>query len=422
METLLHYVWKYRLYEPDSFMTTDGEELEIVDPGIYNTDAGPDFFNAKIRIGNRVWAGNVEIHRSSDDWYKHRHEVDEAYCSVILHVVETVTGQPVADAKGRSIPQWVMRVPEKIRRSYDYLLEREDPMPCRFFLSELNPIYLSSWKDALFSERLERKTTAIFELLETYNNDWNEVFYITLARSFGFGINSDAFERLAKSLPLRYLAKHADSVFQTEALFLGQAGQLEIAYPDDSYYCELQREYEFLRKKYDLQPMFGFLFKSLRIRPNNFPHIKIVQLAELIRNCSHLFASVLDVKRPEDYAPLFITNVSPYWLTHYQFGKESAKRPKSLGTSSIRILLINTVAPILFAYGKRNNEAIRERAIRLLEFLPVEENRIVSDFVEAGMPCRNAYDSQAVIQLRREYCEKKKCIYCRIGFKMMVRE
>lgn len=294
-------------------------------------------------------------------------------------------------------------------------------MPCRFFIHELNPVYLSAWKDALLSERLERKTGTIFELLDVYGNDWNEVFYITLARSFGFGINSDAFERLAKSLPLKYIAKHADSIVQVEALFLGQAGLLDISYPDDKYYYELQREYLFLRKKYGLQPLEGFLFKSLRLRPNNFPHIKIVQLAELIRNCAHLFSAVLGVKSPEDYAPLLITNVSHYWLTHYQFGKESPKRPKSLSTSSIRILLINTVAPILFAYGKKNDELVQERAIRLLDFLPAEENRIVADFADAGMPCRNASESQAVIQLRREYCEKKKCIYCRIGFKMLVK-
>lgn len=420
MESLLHYVWRYKLYPAGTLQTIQGFSLEIIDPGIYNTNAGPDFFNAKIKIDNRIWVGNVEIHCRASDWYRHNHEKDKAYESVILHVVE-VSDKEVENKKKQIIPQWEMPVSKYIRDNYHTLIHSTLEIPCSSKLINIDSIYISDWKNALLSERLERKTNSIQLYLEQYKNDWNEVFYITLARYFGFGINNDIFERLAKSLPLYCIGKHADSSFQVEALFFGQAGLLEESI-EDEYYRSLQKEYLFLRKKYKLNPLEAHNFKSLRMRPNNFPHIKIAQLANLVRSVPQLFSKLLIVNNIRDYAPFFISELPEYWMTHYLFGKESPRKPKVLGNSAIQILLINVLVPILFAYGKEKGSIVyMEKAFQLLESLPPERNHIITNYSQIGLKANNAADTQAIIQLKKEYCEKKKCIYCRIGFRLLAK-
>ncbi|MDR1526347.1 MAG: DUF2851 family protein [Dysgonamonadaceae bacterium] len=423
MERLLHYVWKHRLYGSGDFKTSEGARLEIIDPGTHNTDAGPDFFNAKIKLDGKLWAGNVEIHTYASDWYKHRHNNDKAYNSVILHVVEHLDESRIDNLLGSPIPQWMMPIPETIRENYLYLANHDCPIPCLNRIREIPEIYWMDWKNALTAERLERKTQTIFQLLQNYSDDWNEVLYITLARNFGFGINNDAFERLAKSLPLRYILKHSDSPHQVEALFLGQAGLLEEEIPDDDYYRSLQQEYRFLGKKYELHPLDASLFKSLRIRPNNFPHIKIIQLAGFTGAGQNLFSRILEKETIRDFQSLFFSDVPAYWETHYRFGKSSPRRKKSLGLSAIHILLINTVIPVLFAYGKKKNrEEWMQKAFDLLEAIPSEKNHIVYPFIHAGVKSAHAGDSQALIQLRKEYCDRKKCIFCRIGHRLLARE
>ncbi|MDR2843104.1 MAG: DUF2851 family protein [Candidatus Symbiothrix sp.] len=420
MESLLHYVWKYKLYVSGNLKTTDGIPLEIIDPGIYNTNAGPDFFNAKIKLDDKLWAGNVEIHTSASDWYKHKHDVDKAYNSVILHVVEVLDTTNVHDQSGRTLPQWILQVPEYVKENYQYLLNREQAIPCLSRTHELPEIYWSDWKIALTYERLERKIQTIFQLLHDHHGDWNEVFYITLARNFGFGINNDAFERLAKSLPFKYILKHNDSPVQIEALFLGQAGLLEEDAVEDDYYRLLQREYQFLSQKYGLQALESSLFKSLRIRPNNFPHIKLVQLAGFVGKQQTLFSQLLEKEGLKEFQSLFFSNVSNYWESHYHFSKESPKHKKGLGLSAIHILLINTVVPLLFAYGKKKNQDIFiNKALDLLEAIPPEKNHIVTAFTRYGIKVEHAGDTQALIQLKTNYCEPKKCIFCRIGHKLL---
>jgi hypothetical protein len=422
METLLHYVWKYKLYESGNLVTSNGKILEIIDPGVHNLNAGPDFFNAKIKMNGEIWAGNVEIHTTASDWYKHRHYEDKAYNSVVLHVVEFLDVSDVFDRSGRSVPQWIMKIPEHIKTSYQFLLSSDLSVPCLCKIREIPEIYLSDWKNALLTERLERKTNALLHLLNEYKDDWNEVFYITLARNFGFGINNDAFERLAKSLPLKIVIKHHDSPAQIEALFLGQAGLLEEENTGNEYYTQLRKEYFFLRKKYKLKTLEPYIFKNLRIRPNNFPHIKILQLAGIISKKQGLFAQILEIAEDEKLHSLFVTELSEYWLTHYHFEKVSVKKSKYLGMQAKQILLINVVVPLFFAYGKKkNSEQPTERAIRLLESLKPENNYIITLFSQAGINAANACDTQALIQLRREYCEKKKCIFCRIGHKLLAK-
>lgn len=418
-EQLLHYVWKFRLFPPGSLETVDGQKVEVIDPGIQNRDAGPDFFNAKISIGDRLWAGNVEIHRSSDEWMKHGHHHDKAYNSVILHLSERVNNE-VMNERGQLIPQCVLTVPEDIRRNADYLLYSNNRIPCKMFLPSLPEPMISSWLGVLSVERLERKTNHIFTHLARYNHSWDEVFYILLSRNFGFGLNADEFENLALSLPFNYIQKHSDNLFQVEALMFGQAGMLEDAVMNDEYYSRLHREYAFLKAKYGLKNGDGFLFKSMRIRPRSFPQIRIAQLAALLQQSGRLFSLILEKEEVHQLRSLLQTAPSAYWQTHYTFGKVSPKAVKPLGDASLDILLINTVAPVLFAYGKKtDSEVYCNRAIQMLETLKPEKNSIVNEFTEAGIVPRHAFDSQALIQLRKEYCDTRKCLYCRIGHKLL---
>lgn len=418
MERLLHYVWKYKLYPATALFTTDGHPVHVIDPGIQNTDAGPDFFNAKIKIADTLWAGGVEIHEKASDWLLHHHDRDKVYDAVILHVTG-LDDLSVVRTTGEVIPQLVLPVPTEVTRNIDWLLYREQPVPCLEFIRYIDPLHVSSWLEALLTERLERKTQDIFRLLDQYENDWNEVFYITLTRNFGFGVNNDAFERLAKSLPFRCIQKQRGSFSQIEALLFGQSGMLSEE-GNDAYYRLLQREYRFLQHKFGLLPIDSSVFKNLRIRPVNFPYLKLAQLASLWVQYDTLFSALLEAGSPGQIKHYFRITPSEYWETHYHFRYASPKKEKPLGENSLNILLINTVVPLLFAYGLRSKQPeYGERAIRLLESIPSERNTIVTSFERAGIHVNHAGDSQALIQLKREYCEKKKCLYCRIGFRFL---
>ena len=423
MERVLQYIWKHRLFAESDFFTTNGENVFVIDTGMSNTDAGPDFFNAKIRIGNAVWVGNVEIHDRSSDWFHHHHQVDKLYDTVILHIVRQ-HDVDIYRTNGEPIPQAVMNVPAKIETNIEWLLSRDMPVSCAEHLATVSPLHLSAWLNALLMERLERKTKDIFTRLKNNANDWNEMFYITLMRNFGFGVNSDAFEMLAAGLPYKYILKHRNNPVQIEALFFGQAGLLDVgdvvANQDDPYFGLLRREYDFLRKKYNLRPVEAYLFKKLRIRPVNFPHVRLAQLAALWVKHDLLFSKTLDTEAIKELKELFNVEPSEYWLTHYNFQVVSERKKKPIGRNATNILLINTVIPTLFAYGKYTNRPeFCERALRWLEMITPEKNSITALFHRLGVSIKSAGDTQALIQLKREYCEKKKCLYCRIGFRVI---
>jgi hypothetical protein len=422
MERLLHYVWKYKLYSPETLVTTEGSPVSVIDTGIQNTDAGPDFFNAKVKIGDMTWAGCVEIHDKSSDWLRHHHDKDKAYDSVVLHLAGNCD-IPVYRTTGDPIPQAVLAVPETVQRNIDWLIHREEAIPCLPRIREIEPIHLSSWANALLCERLERKTNDILHLMEQYDNDWNEVFYIIFTRTFGFGVNNDAFERLARSIPYRYILKQRSSSSQVESMLFGQAGMLHEPVEDnDHYFRLLLKEYKFLSHKFNLRPLDDSLFKNLRMRPNSFPHVKLAQLAALWVRYDSLFSAIRDEERLEPIKKLFRVHPSDYWQTHYHFRHASPKAEKYVGEGALLIVLINVVAPMLFAFGQKNKQPeYCDRAIHYLENLPAEKNTIVATFCRAGMPAQHAGDSQALIQLKREYCEKKKCLYCRIGFRLLKR-
>lgn len=420
MEQLLHYIWKYRLYRPSGLTTTQGDTLEIIDPGLENTDAGPDFFNAKIRINGTVWAGSVEIHQKASDWLAHGHSADKAYENVILHVVETDDGT-VFRQNGEAIPQLVLPIPEQVIDNMEWLLTRDSPVACLERLPAIDPVFRLQWMDALLAERLERKTDDILRWLDLYQKDWNEVFYILLCRNFGFGVNSDAFERLARSLPLKCILKQRPSASQVEALFLGQAGLLNDSNGNrHHYYRLLQQEYSFLRKKYGLEPLEPHIFRNLRLRPDATPHIKLVELAAIWIRHDTLFSSVLSARTPRELKDFFRVPASAFWDTHYNFLRPSPHKKKQLGENALNMLLINTVVPLMFAYGLYHQmDEHKARALRLLASIPPEQNSIISLFSQVGMKPRNAGDTQALIQLKRNYCEQKKCLYCRLGFQLL---
>lgn len=424
MERLLHYVWKYKLYTAAPLTTTEGIPVQVIDPGIQNTDAGPDFFNAKIKIEETTWVGSVEIHDRASDWMRHHHDQDKAYDAVILHVTSSNDAK-VCRTNGEPIPQVVLTVPASVERNIEWLLHRDCAVPCLNCIRLLDPLHLSSWMSALLSERLERKTRDILNLLPQYGYNWNEAFYITLTRNFGFGVNSDAFERLARSLPLACIQKQRSSHSQVEAMLFGQAGMLQETMGEQGnyYYRLLQREYQFLQHKHGLTPLDVSVFRSLRMRPANSPHLKLAQLAAIWTQHDTLFSLLLEARTPGEIKRYFRILPSDYWETHYHFRSISPKKEKQLGESAINILLINTVVPMFFAYGLHSEQPeYCDRALRLLETIPPEKNTIVATFCQAGITTRHAGDSQALIQLKREYCEKKKCLYCRIGYQLLRKE
>ena len=418
-ESILHYVWQNKLFVAHGLETTDGEEVEIIDIGKYNTDAGPDFFNAKVKIGETLWAGNVEIHTHSTDWNKHNHQTDKAYDSVILHVVTEVDGD-VYRIDGEKIPQIILKCPADIESNYEQLIHEQKWIPCAEKVSQIPSIFIQSWKNALLTERLEQKMSAIDNLLTENNQHWEEAFYITLARSFGFGTNSQAFESLAKSLPVSVLGKHKDSIFQLEALLFGQSGLLDNEKSTNEYASKLKQEYHFLQAKFGLVSMDASQWKLLRLRPDNFPHIRIAQFAALVYSSTKLFSKIVENPDIEQLKVLFSCEPSIYWKSHYLFGTESPLKDKKLGPLSVDSILINTVVPFLFCYAtQKGNEELKGRAIEILEKMPSERNTIITGWHNVGIKSDSAYDSQALLQLKKQYCDERKCLRCRIGHKVL---
>ncbi len=428
MEQLLHYCWKHKLWPKEGMTTTDGQTVEVIDPGLHNHNAGPDFFNAKVKIDGMMWIGNVEIHERSSDWYRHGHNTDPRYDNVVLHIVSTADSG-VQTAAGHFIPQVLLQVPADVRENYEELLRTDSYPPCYKIIPQLQPLTIHAWMASLQTERLEQKTVAIEERAAKSNDSWEDAYFQTLARNYGFGINGDAFEEWVRHIPLSAVGKHRDDLFQIEAIFLGQAGLLELdAIPSqyqqqaiqEGYFTKLRNEYTYLAHKFSLQPMDRQLWRFLRLRPQNFPHIRISQLANLYYNRKASLSALVECTDMIALAELMNTQVTPYWQTHYTFGAESRQNTKSLSPSSINLLIINTCIPLLFAYGRHSGrEELCDRAFDFLEQLKAEENHIIRMWKECGLDVRTAGDSQALIQLKRQYCDRRDCLRCRIGYEYL---
>lgn len=416
----MQYVWKRRLWRSEDMVTNTGKKVRVVDPGLLNTDAGPDFFNAKIEIDGHMWVGNVEMHYRATDWKRHRHDSDKAYDSVILHVVAK-DDAPVRRTNGELIPQLVLEVSPQFNADYASLVGATIEVPCATKIKQVPHLTIVEWVEGLAFERLHGKVERIHQLLDSFNGSWEDVCYVTLARNFGFGINNDAFDRLARRTPLRLLGKHSDSVLQIEALLFGQAGMLDAQKPGmDSYYNQLCTEYAFLSNKFQLTPMEKESWKLFRIRPQNFPYRRIAMLAQFIEGGFRMMNRILEAEGEKEMRALFEVELSGYWTKHYTFGKPNERATATLSRSSIDIILINTVAPLLYAYGElTGNYEMTDKAIKLLEDLRAESNSIVSHFVAYGIDCPDALTSQALVQLKREYCDARKCIYCKIGHHLL---
>ena len=420
MEQLMQYIWQHRLWRADDMITNDGRKVRVLDPGLLNTDAGPDFFNAKVEIDGQTWVGNIEIHVRASDWKRHGHDNDSAYDSVVLHVVDK-DDAPVYRTNGERIPQLVLQVSPLFNMNYDQLMNSQQELPCATIISTVPQLTITEWIERLAFERLHSKVERVRNILEMYHGSWEEVCYVTMARNLGFGINNEAFERLARRTPLRLLHKHSDSLLQVEALLFGQAGLLDPSAVDaDDYYRHLCSEYAFLANKFSLRPMESESWRMFRIRPQNFPYRRIAMLAQFIEGGFNLMSKILDADGEKELRKLFQVELTGYWSNHFSFGKPNERPTMALSDKSIDIVLINTVAPLYYAYGEiTGNYALTDKAISLLESLKPESNSIVKTFVAAGIECDSALTSQALIQLRRSYCDTRKCIYCKIGHRLL---
>lgn len=425
MEDLLHYVWKHKIFPLKELVTTAGQRVEVIDAGLHNTDAGPDFFNAKLKIDDTLWVGNVEVHTHASHWTLHGHHTDEAYNNVVLHVVEVADAE-VCRPGGDVVPQLVLAVPPEVRQHYEELCRADTYPPCYEVIATLPRMKINAWLTALQAERLEQRAAQIEERLKRNDHHWEDVFFITLARNFGFGLNGDAFEQWAMRLPFRAVDKHRDNLFQVEALFFGTAGMPEHETPEvdaADYYLRLQREYRYLRHKFGLaEPMPASQWKFLRLRPDNFPHVRLAQLAMLYHSSRALFSKVMEAGEVNDVFALLAVGTSDFWKEHYCFNRPSPRRAKVVGRSALNLFLINTVIPFLYAYGRhKDDDGLRRRASVFLDSLKAEDNHIIRLWQRAGIHADSAAHSQALIQLQREYCEKRDCLRCRFGYEFLKR-
>lgn len=417
MELLYQYLWRNKMFGL-SLSLGDGRTVSVIDPGRLNTDAGPDFFNAKVLIDGEMWAGNVEIHVRASDWYRHGHDRDISYDSVVLHVV-AVSDRTVTRTDGSPIPQAEVTLPKDFYVSVATLRNDIKAVKCAPHLHEVPPLILTDWMETLGMERLQSKASRVLDIYKAGGGDWYQTLFIILARALGFGLNSDPFEALGRSTPLKFLMRHSDSRLQLEALLFGQAGLLDpAAYPYDDYYRLLCREYSFLRSKYGLHPIPGGMWKFARTRPQNLPHRRIALLAASIgRPKEGLASAILEAHGDEDrLREIFNWNLDGYWLNHYAFGQPETPAPAMLGRASTGVLLINVAAPFYYAHAPLHNDLEgADDALRLLYSLPAEQNSIITAWKNAGIKVKDAQGSQSLIQLRKEYCDRNRCFDCRIG-------
>ena len=410
-ERLLQYIWQFQYYNNGNLQTAEGEPLQILQSGTYNTNQGPDFLNAKIKSGKTTWAGNIEMHINASDWEIHEHSQDKNYNNIILHVVWNNDGVIALPFPTLELQQ---RVSSILLGKYEELMQSALFIPCQQHILKVSPITLVAWKERLLVERLQQRALYIESLLAKNNQHWEETFWWMLAKNFGAKINADAFEKIAQSIPVNVLAKHKNQVHQLEALLMGQAAMLDKNFEED-YPAMLRREYIFLQKKYGLQKVHAPIY-FLRMRPANFPTIRLAQLAALIQQSQHLFSIIKEAIHVADIKKLLSVTANDYWHYHYRFEEQTAYKKKILGEQMIQNILINTVVPVVYAYGYlNNNETYKNKALLWMEQITAEKNSITKGFQLLGVENKSAFDSQALIQLKNHYCNYKQCLQCAVG-------
>lgn len=425
-EDLLQFVWKHRLFSQHNLSSLEGKKIIVDQVGQHNHHAGPDFENCRLRIDDIEWHGSVEIHIRSSDWKTHRHQFDKKYNSVILHVVWEHNME--IQREDGTIPATLVINPyilSSVLPKYKRMMENQYWIPCQNAVASIDSFYINHWLSGVLIERLMQKTDYIYQLLDQYSGDWEEVSYVVAARSFGFKTNSDAFEMLAKSLPLKVLLKNKNDRNRLEALFFGQSGLLKSTDSDNPYVTSLKTEYDYLGKVYSLKALDSHVWKFLRMRPMGFPSMRIAQFSAFCFSSKHLFSRIIETDDLTLYKKwLSDLPVNDYWKTHFHFNDTNERvHGNQLGTQAIESILLNTFVLILFAYGKYiGNDSYVKRAIELLETIPVESNSISRRYEDIGIKCRSAADSQALLHLKKYYCDSKKCLDCEIGFQIIKRE
>lgn len=419
-ERLLQYIWQFQYFNKNELTTTAGEPLQVIQQGSFNTNQGADFSEAKVKMGETIWAGNIELHINSSDWNLHNHSSDKNYNNIILHVVWQHDAE-ISDAGGTNLPTLELqnRVSKLLLNKYETLMNAPAFIPCEKHTHIINDITLLSWKQRLLAERLEVKSKIIFSVLNQNNFHWEETFWWLIAKNFGIKVNADAFGKIAMSLPLNILAKHKNQIHQLEALLFGQAGllqknRIDFGFSED-YPLMLQKEYRFYQMKYKLQQPPVHLF-FLRMRPANFPTLRLAQLAVLICQSSHLFSKIVEERSLAAVKKLLDVTANDYWHYHYMFDERSDFKKKKLGGQMINNILINTIVPVLFAYGLHHNkQQYKDKAIVWLESISSEKNAITKGFEALKFSNKNSFDSQAYIQLKNVYCNNRRCLECAIG-------
>jgi hypothetical protein len=418
-EDFLHYLWKFKKFDSLNLKTFNGDEITIINVGNYLELAGPDFFNAQLVIGNQKWAGNVEIHLKSSDWYVHHHERDEAYENVILHVVWEHDTE-IFRSNNSEIPVLVLKnyVDAGTIANYQSLMSPKSWIFCEKQLKDIEEFTLKNWQERLFFERLERKSNPIFELLKETNNDWEAVLFCLLAKNFGLNTNGDIFLKIAQSIPFSILRKESFEVENLEALLLGNAGLLDFE-KEDNYFKDLKFRYFYLLHKYQMDKKIVEPVQFFKHRPDNFPTIRLSQLTNLYHSQQNLFSIISSCNSVKSIYTTFDVSVSNYWQNHYQFDKESPKKKKNLSKSFIDLVIINTIIPLQFAYAKSQGKEISEDLIQLINEVAPEKNAITDKFSSFGLKSKNAFETQSLLQLKNEYCNKSRCLDCAIGMELL---
>jgi hypothetical protein len=414
-ERLLQYIWQFQYFNFTNLQTEEGEILQVIHPGILNINQGPDFLNAKIKINDTFWAGSIELHINTSDWKQHKHSSDKNYKNVILHVVWQHNVNLNLPCSTLILED---KVPKVLLSKYDELMLTDNFIPCEKHIHQINYLTWLSWKERLLVERLEKRTAIIFDHLTKNNNHWEETCWWLLAKNFGIRLNSVAFEKMAQSITVNILSRHKNQIHQTEALLFGQAGLLNRDFKE-GYPKMLQQEYQYLKKKYKLQKTAVEMI-FLRMRPSNFPTVRLAQLAMLIHKSNHLFSKIKESADLKTIIQLLQVTANDYWHYHYVFDETAGFKRKKLGELMIDNILINTIIPILFAYGHYyGEESYKEKALHWLMDIKAEKNSITNGFTTLQIENKNAFDSQSLIQLKNEYCANKRCLDCSVGNKLL---
>lgn len=421
-EDFLHYVWKYKLFSKNNIKTTDNEVLTVLKSGIHNKNSGPDFLNSELKIENQLWIGNIEIHIKSSDWYLHNHEIDANYDAVILHVVWE-DDATIYMKNNKSLPTLILKnlVDKAVFVNYQQLFSKEQRwIPCQSEIASVDNFIFNNWKERLFFERLERKSNLIKETLIEENNNYEAVLFQLLAKNFGLKVNGASFLKLAKSVNFSIIRKCSFNENELSALLFGQAGFLEDDF-EDAYYLSLKEEYTYLKHKHHLQPISKNEFSFFRMRPPNFPTIRIAQLISLFVKHQNLFSKLMMIKSLNDFYELFSVEVHPFWKMHYNFEKQSKSSPKKLTKPFVDLLIINTIIPLKFLYQKSREEVNENEFLDLLKKIKPEKNNIISKFTELKITTKNVFETQALLELKNNYCTPKRCLECAIGSYLLKR-